>query len=248
MQVNGNLSATANSSSVSGTVSATGSNGFSGGTSGAPPVPVPAIDPRYLYQTYSSSMASTWWDLCPDGAAHVPSVTGVPCTGATTTTPTNWSWNPYVGWTEGATGPTGVYYIYQANVTLKSAGTITQTIITESAANRGTCAKPNDANFSMTSSSIRAFIPGITVYSGNSVSVGNNSDLRGGVVAAQDSISLTTGSAPGVIGYVMAENFCPGETNSFQGSVINYDPATVLPLPTRSLHVTMEQELPGLGR
>jgi hypothetical protein len=53
---------------------------------------------------------------------------------------------------------------------------------------------------------------------------------------------MSSSSSPGITGYVIAQNSCPGETNTFQGSSIVYDPTPgfLSPGPPR---ITAESEL-----
>jgi hypothetical protein len=222
----------------------------SAGTSYSPTsnagISIPTVDPRYVYQLYSAQFANSWYDLCPDGTVRRPNGSGVPCQSTApvvSPAPAGWSYSSST-WTEGSVGTPGVYYVFQANATVNTNITTTaanQTVLTESSPNLA-CPKTN-GNISVTKSVLNAFLPGVVLLSGNNLSMGNNSQALGGSVTAQDSMSLTTGSAPGVNGYVIAQDLCPGDaTNSFQGTNIAYNPYGGFPTP-QAVQVTAEAEL-----
>jgi hypothetical protein len=105
-----------------------------------------------------------------------------------------------------------------------------------------TCQKPSNGTISVTKATVRAFVPGATLISGNKIEITSQGATYGGVVAAQESILMSSSSSPGITGYVIAQNSCPGETNTFQGSTIVYDPTPgfLSPGPPR---ITAESEL-----
>ena len=225
---NGTLKNQASSSTVSGTIS-------SGSV-----IPIPTVDPRYLYQLYAAQFANAWYDLCPDGTAHRPVIGGTPCSGPATTVPTGWSLISGT-WTEGSQGPPGVYYVYKENASIATNGsTVSQTLITESSNNLA-CPKA-DGSISVTKTTVNGYLPGVVLISGNSLSMGNNSAALGGAVSAQESVNLATSSAPGVTGYVVAQNLCSGGSDSFQGTNIAYNPYGGFPAP-QAVQVTAESEL-----
>jgi hypothetical protein len=250
LHTNGNLTGSASSAVVVGSVSASGTASSSGATSGVAPKEIPAVDPRQYYAAYSGTYAANWYDLCTDGFAHAVSPSGVPCSDGPKIAPRPASWNWNAGsatWTESGSGAAGVYYAYGVNVVLDTAVVVDQTIITEPMLASGlsanfTCQKPSNGTISVTKATVRAFVPGATLISGNKIEITSQGATYGGVVAAQESILMSSSSSPGITGYVIAQNSCPGETNTFQGSTIVYDPTPgfLSPGPPR---ITAESEL-----
>lgn len=227
---NGDISGTASSVSVSGgSFTASGTNQFALASSGAPKRVVPTIDPRLLYAGATEPSVQPYWtDLCPAGEARQPAA--VPCTGPIKPRPAGWEHSGGT-WTQSSPGPNGVYYVYRGHAELKTNnGVMQQTIITESSSNRA-CPPFGDGTISVQKTSVHAYLPGITLYSGGSLSMGSGSGAYGGLVAAQNSLSIRTASAPGVVGWVIAENLCPADTTSLQGSQLAYRPQTAQPRP-----------------
>jgi hypothetical protein len=250
LHTNSNLTGTASSPVVTGAMTATGSASYTSATSGAPSRAIPTVDPRALYAAYSAANTGTWYDLCPDGRARRPSPNGIPCQGALTTTPANWS---LVGadWQQlGSGGPSGVYYIYGGNALVNTAtATVTQTIITEATQSASpwvsanlACPKGSNGNITVTKTTVRAFLPGTVLLSGNGVDITTQGATFGGLVAAQGAVTMSSSSSPGISGYVIARNLCSGDVNLFQGSTISYDPSSgyLIPAPPR---ITAEAEL-----
>ncbi|MDP3711965.1 MAG: hypothetical protein Q8R60_05715 [Mycobacteriales bacterium] len=231
---NVNITGTAGSVSVTGgTFTATGLNQFAPAASGAPARTMPTIDPRLLYAgAVHPSVKPFWTDLCPGGETKEPA--GTPCTGPSKPTPAGWSWswsskdNTNM-WTQSSAGPVGVYYVYRGNAELRTNGdSVQQTIITESSTNR-TCPSLGDGAITVQKTKVYAYLPGITLYAGGSLSMVTGSGAYSGLVAAQNSLSLSTASAPGITGWVIAENLCPTDSNSFQGSQLVYQPQVAQP-------------------
>jgi hypothetical protein len=251
LHTNGNLTGSSSSATVTGTATASGTSSSTRATGGAPSREIPQVDPRQYYAAYSGTYADSWYDLCPNGFAYRVSPSGVPCTDGIrlASPPANWTWNSgSKSWTEnGSGGPAGVYYVYGADAVLDSAGPVDQTVITEARLASGqtanfTCQKPDNGSISVTKATVRAFLPGAALVSGNKITITSQGATYGGVVAAQESVSMSSSSAPGITGYVIAQNSCSGEVNSFQGSSIVYDPTPgfLSPGPPR---ITAESEL-----
>jgi hypothetical protein len=249
LHTNGNLTGTAASPVVTGSMTATGSVSYAGATAGAPSRTIPAVDPRAFYAAYATGNAGSWFDLCPDGRAHRPGTTGVPCSGAVVPTPTGWTmYNS--DWQESYPGgPPGIYYVYGGNAVLSTSGlTVTQTVVTEATQAAGgasanlTCPKGTNGGITVLKTTVRAFLPGTVLLSGNTVEIGSQGATFGGLVAAQESVQMSSSSSPGISGYVIAQNYCSGEVNTFQGSTIAYDPSSgfLAPGPPR---ITAEAEL-----
>lgn len=227
--VHANESITGTASSVSvtgGSFTASGVNQFVPASSGAAPRGVPAIDPRLLYAGATAPGVQPFWtDLCPMGETRAPAA--VPCTGPVKPRPAGWTHSGST-WTQGSPGPNGVYYAYRSNVELRTGGSVQQTIITESSTNRG-CPPLGDGLITVQRTLVHAYLPSVTLYSGGSVAMVSGSGAYNGLVAAQNSLSLTTASAPGITGWAIAENLCPTDTNTFQGSQLVYQPQAAQP-------------------
>jgi hypothetical protein len=255
LHTNGSLTGTASSAEVVGKMTASGTASYSGATPGVTRRDIPTVDPRYFYAAYAVTYAANWYDLCQDGIAYQPNPSGVPCGPGkvpSSPQPANWTYNLYTrSWTEGDPGgPSGVYYVYGSTVTVGNASAVDQTIITEAAKVTGetlnlSCSKGTNANITVTKATVRAFIPGAVLVSGNSVDIGTQGSTYGGVVAAQESVSMSSSSSPGITGYVLAQNRCSSvvnEVNSFQGSSIRFDPTPGFLSPGPPL-ITVESEL-----
>lgn len=245
VHTNGNVASNgSNSNTITGTVEAVGTDDFPGGISNATPQTIPTIDPRYLYTSMQPYYSSGWYDLCTDGKIHQGSSTGVPCSNPTIVTVANWSYSGGT-WNEnsGSTYTPGIFYAYRSNVSVTlNGGTATQSIITESTQNQtGVCPK-TDGSFYVKKSTLKAYLPGVTVYSGANLEEDSNADLDGGLVAAQDGMYLHTSSSDGVQGNVVAGDVCPGDTNSVQGTEIIYSAYGGFPGPA-PIQVTRELEL-----
>jgi len=252
VHTNGCLTGTASSVTVDGSVSAVGGAGCPNGTTGASSRVIPTVDPAQYYAAYSITYATRWYDLCPDGYAYSVSPSGMPCSdGVKITTPLeNWDWNSSsLTWSErGAGGPSGVYYVYGADVKISISSSVNQTIITEAtkdgtrdSANL-TCPKGATGTITVSQGVVQAFIPGAALVSGNNIELDSQGASYGGVVAAQEYVTMSSSASPGVTGYVIAQNSCPGPRNSFQGSKIVYYPTPGF-LSTGPPRITAETEL-----
>jgi hypothetical protein len=191
---------------------------------------VPQMNPRDLYTAYSGSYASSWYDLCPDGTVRQPST--APCTGTQLASTRGWSWSIYTRtWT--SPGPqTGIYYAYQGNVDLTASGTPQVTVISE-ASNNNACPK-SDGDIHIKQTQMIPAMPFVSLIAGGSVSIDTQGAVgdvaHPGLVASQENIVMSTSSAPGIVGAVVANNLCGG-TNSFQGSTITFDANMDIRLP-----------------
>jgi hypothetical protein len=191
---------------------------------------VPQMNPRDIYTAYSGTYASSWYDLCPDGTVRQPS--SAPCSGTQLASTRGWSYNPYIRtWT--SSGPqTGIYYAYQSNVDLTGSGTPQVTVISEATNNLG-CPK-NDGDIHIKQTQMIPAMPFVSLIAGGSVSIDTQAAVgdtaHPGLVAAQENIVMSTSSAPGIVGAVVANNLCGG-TNSFQGSTITFDANMNIRLP-----------------
>jgi hypothetical protein len=250
LHTNGNLTGTASSPVVTGSMTATGTASYPNATAGAPARTIPAADPRAFYAAYATGNAASWFDLCPDGRARRPGTSGVPCSGPVVPTPSSWTASGS-DWQEGYPGgPPGIYYVYGGNAVIGTGSTtVTQTIVTEAtqagaggASANLQCPKGSTGSITVTKTTVRAFLPGTVLLSGNTVEIGSQGATFGGLVAAQESVQMSSSSSPGISGYVIAQNYCSGEVNTFQGSTIAYDPSSgyLAPGPPR---ITAEAEL-----
>lgn len=229
VDVHSNLDVNGTASSVSvtgGSFTASGVNRFVAAASGAPRRVIPVIDPRMMYAGATDpSVQPFWTDLCPAGVTRHPAAQ--PCTGAPKPRPAGWTHSGST-WTQSSRGPDGVYYAFRSNVELKTGGSVQQTIVTESSNNRG-CPAFGDGTITVQKTLVHAYLPSVTLYSGGSVSMVSGSGAYNGLVAAQNSLSLTTSSAPGITGWAIAENLCPADSNTLQGSQLVYQPQTAQP-------------------
>jgi hypothetical protein len=251
LHTNGNLTGSSSSATVTGTATASGTSSSTRATGGAPSREIPTVNPRQYYAAYSGTYADNWYDLCPNGFAYRVSPSGVPCTDGVrlASPPANWTWNSgSKSWNEYGSGAVaGVFYVYGANANLEPSSPVDQTVITEATNAAGvsinlTCQKGANGSISVKGSTVRAFIPGAVLVSGNKIDIVSQGATYGGVVAAQESVSMSSSSAPGITGYVIAQNSCSGEVNSFQGSSIVYDPTPGF-LSSGPPRITAESEL-----
>jgi hypothetical protein len=208
-----------------------GSVGGSGGC-GTPATSetVPQIDPRALYTTDSGTYASQWYDLCPDGTARQPST--APCLGTPIGDTRGWIWSPYTR-TWSTSGPqTGIYYVYQANADLTSAGTPQVSVITEATNNLGCPRSNGDIHIKQTQ--MIPALPFVSLFSGGSVNLDTQAAVgdtsHPGLVATQGHLDMSTSSAPGIVGAVVTNNLC-GTSDTFQGSQITFDANMDIRLP-----------------
>jgi hypothetical protein len=246
--------------SAGGTTSASGLTNACGGTAQSARETIPAIDPRAVYTSEWSKYSGTWFDLCPDGKAYQPSAAG-PCSGQAqgSASPLFLGNSPFRSWSFGSgtwndgggSNSSGIFYVYRADANMTRAGSVIQTVLTEATMNRGDpttqCAKnPNDGNITIKQTDVTTFMPGLVILAGNSLSMQAQSGAGVGLVAAQETVSMNTSSAPGVQGAVIAENYCDStanpEVNSFQGSEVRYDGSIDVPLGS-TVRTSLELEL-----
>lgn len=235
------------------TVEASATGTCSGCTANTPTQTVPTIDPRLVYNSESSKYSGSWFDLCPDGKVRSPNTAsnGVPCTGTVLAT------QPYRGWSlsgttwdvdDDGTGYPGVYYVYRGNVHVGNSHTAlisgATTILTEATANRA-CPRA-DGNITLDNKSTWSggpYIAGMMLLAGGNFTQNNQAVTTGtgGAYLAQGSVNQNTSSHDGLIGLMIAEDFC-GETNDLQGSILYYDGGADLPLGSL-IRSTLEMEL-----
>jgi hypothetical protein len=253
IHTNGSLNGVPSACSGCGTVtvSASATGTCSGCTSNAPTEKVPDINPRDVYNSESSKYPGNWYDLCPDGKVYAPntSSTGVPCTGTLISATL-----PYRGWSKsgsnwsnsGGNYP-GVYYVYKANIDLNNVDlTGAMTMITESTYNHvpAKCTNPRDGwiEHKKVTWTAGGFISGLMVLSGDHFKSFTQSNEGTGGFLAQSYVEQQTSSAPGIYGFMIAENYCPGETNRLQGQVLFYDGGDDIPIGSK-IRSTLELEL-----
>ena len=191
---------------------------------------VPQIDPRSLYLTDSTTYASQWYDLCPDGTARQPST--APCLGTPVGGTRGWVWSPYTS-TWSTSGPqSGIYYVYQANADLTQAGTPQVTVISE-ATNNLNCPRTN-GDIHVKQTRVLPAIPFLSLFAGGSINLDSQSGVgdttHPGLVATQGHLDMSTSSAPGIVGAVVTNNLC-GSADTFQGSQITFDANMDIRLP-----------------
>jgi hypothetical protein len=207
-----------------------------------------------VYNSESSKYSGAWYDLCPDGKVRSPNTAanGVPCTGTVLSAS-----GAYRGWSlsgttwdvdDNGTGFPGVYYVYRGNVHFGNSQTATitgaTTIITEATANRA-CPR-TDGNVTLDNKSSWSGgpkMPGMMVMAGGNFQQNNQATTSGtgGAYLAQGSVNQHTSAHDGLIGLMIAEDFC-GETNDLQGSILYYDGGDDLPLGSL-IRSTLELEL-----
>jgi hypothetical protein len=218
----------------------------------SPTETIPDINPRDVYNSESPKYAGSWYDLCPDGKVRAPNTAAgaVPCTGDVIPSSTL----PFRGWSKsGATWTNsggdypGVYYVYKGNIDLDKVDfTGAMTLITESTYNHtpAKCTNTRDGwqDFKKVDWMSGGFIAGLMVVSGDHVYMNTQTSMGTGAVVAQSYVEQQTSSSPGLYGLVIAENYCPGETNRFQGSVLYYDGGDDIPLGAK-IRSTLELEL-----
>jgi hypothetical protein len=233
------------------TVSASASGSCAGCASNTPTQSVPAINPRDVYNSESGKYVGNWYDLCPDATVRNPNTAsnGVPCTGTVIT-----STLPYRGWSKsgsdwtnsGGNNP-GVYYVFQGNINLD---TVTlqgaMTLITESTYNHvpAKCSSPRDGwqEHKKVTWTAGGYIAGLMVLSGDWFHSFTKSNEGTGGFLAQTYIYQQTSSAPGLYGFIIAENYCPGESNTLQGQTLFYDGGDDIPIGAK-IRSTLELEL-----
>jgi hypothetical protein len=115
------------------------------------------------------------------------------------------------------------------------------TIITEATANRACPKTDGYQSYKAVDWLNGGYIPGVMVVSGWYWNQDSSSHLSSGAVLTQGYVEQHTSSAAGLAGLMIAENLC-GETNKLQGSVLQYNGGSDLPL-NQVFRNTLELEL-----
>jgi len=252
VHTNGDVDGTGCSQTVNGTVTSSkdysvcGSVGDTGSGGDFPFESVPQIDPRFVYDTFASTYATTsWYDLCEDGKVRRPG--SAPCTGTVQAdveaggTYRGWSYEDGSGttapiWTMGSTswGP-GIYYAYQSDAVMDRNTTVTSaTVIAEAAPNGGPtdrCGRKGGAITAKLVGISSAALPGIVFMADDDLEVTSNFEGGIGLFGARNQIKLET-SSNGITGTVIANDKCTagGDFNEVKNAVVKYDRNVEVPL------------------
>ena len=252
VHTNGSAEGTGCSQTVNGTVTSSesysvcGSVGDTGSGGGYPLESVPQNDPRFVYDTFASTYATTsWYDLCDDGKVRRPGAN--PCTGTVLAdvegggTYRGWSYADGSGttapiWTMGSTswGP-GIYYAYKSDAVMDRNTTVTSaTVIAEAAPNGGPTDRCGRKGGKITAKLVgisSAALPGIVFMADDDLEVTSNFEGGIGLFGARNQIRLET-SSNGITGTVIANDKCTagGDINEVKNAVVKYDRDVEVPL------------------
>lgn len=189
-----------------------------------PPIFVPPINPRSMWDQHRAAYPNDWFDLCDDdknGVVKKADNAAGPCQGSVVKVLANSGADKsFQGWSfknsgniwelNGSAPPDGVYYAYRSNVSVGSVGSETTpykaTIFTEGAPSSPCNQSPVDIH--VTGGPVMApFIPDIQLISGGDVYIGGGSSGKlKGLIGATEQVHLS--AAVDLRGSVIAEDRC----------------------------------------